>query len=164
MGGRSDAELREAVIAGWHRLEAEVRSNADRLGGLVALTGIPFRKLDLVRRVRNQIAHPDEPVPRERLLSALRIIADAELRLAARQQKPKKRPANKTAGRRSGQATPRRPARREPARRGGAKRPEPRRPRRRGAPNKRTRAGAVTIAVVVLLAAAIAVAILLLPG
>lgn len=161
MGGKSDAELREAVIAGWHRLETEVRSNTDRLGGLVALTGIPFRKLDLVRRVRNQIAHPDEPVPRERLLAALRIIADAELRLAARQRK---RPTGKKAGGRSGQATPRPPARRQPARRGAAKRPEPHRPRRRGAPNKRTRVASVTIAVVVLLAAAITVAILLLPG
>lgn len=154
--GKSDAELREAVIAGWHRLESEVRSNPDRLAGLVALTGIPFRKLDLVRQVRNRIAHPDEPVPRERLLSALRIIADAELRLAARQQKPKRRPTTK----RTGQATQRKPAARKPAQR-------PRGPQRRGpkaGPAKRTRGGSptVVITVVVLVAVAIAAAVLLL--
>lgn len=156
--GKSDAELREAVIAGWHRLEGEVRSNPDRLAGLVALTGIPFRKLDLVRRVRNQIAHPDEPVPRERLLSALRIIADAELRLAARHQKPK--------AKRTGQATRRKSAARKPAGRGAAKRAQPRRPRRRAGPAKRTQVGstAIVITVVVLAAAAIAVAVLLLQG
>jgi hypothetical protein len=145
----SDAELREAVIAGWHRLETEVRSNTDRLASMVKLTGIPFRELDLVRRVRNRIAHPDQPVPRERLLAALRIIADAERQLAAREQK---RRSDRTRRTSPGRATPRRPARRGPA-----KRAEPRRPQRRG--RGRTSSTATVIMVVVLIAVAIAIAV-----
>ena len=90
----SDAELRQAVITGWHRLETKVRSNPDRLASLAKQTGLPFRQLDMARRVRNKVAHPDEPVPRERLLAALRIIADAEQQLKARKRPPSRRGKN----------------------------------------------------------------------
>lgn len=92
--GGSDAELRQAVITGWHRLETKVRSNPDRLASLAKQTGLPFRQLDMARRVRNKVAHPDEPVPRERLLAALRIIADAEQQLKARKRPPSGRGRN----------------------------------------------------------------------
>jgi hypothetical protein len=90
----SEAELRDAVLSGWHRLGTNVKPGGDQLATLAKLTGLPFRQLDMVRQVRNRIAHPDGPIPRERLLAALRIIADAELRLAAKKQRrptPRKR-------------------------------------------------------------------------
>ncbi|WP_020666070.1 hypothetical protein [Amycolatopsis nigrescens] len=77
---RSAAELRDSVLSGWHQLE-RAAPGGDPVGKLAARTGLSFQQLDLVRRVRNQIAHPQTPVPRERLSSALDIITEARRRL-----------------------------------------------------------------------------------
>ena len=134
----SDAELRQAVITGWHRLETRVKANPDRLAGLVKLTGLPFRQLDMARRVRNKVAHPDEPVPRDRLLAALRIIADAEQQLKVR-----KRPSSQR-----GRTRPKQSAR-------------TRRPSSRTRPDRRN---AVAVVVVLGVAAAALLLVLLLQG
>lgn len=90
----SDAELRIAVNDGWHRLERSVkvksRTKARKhevvVATLAARTKMSSRQLDMARRVRNQSAHPDEPVPREQLLAASQIIAEAEERLRSRRR------------------------------------------------------------------------------
>jgi hypothetical protein len=115
-------------MTGWHRLGTAVESQADKLAALAKLTGMPFRQLDMVRRVRNQIAHPDQPVPRERLLAALRIIADAEQRIDARKSGRRRnvaaRPARKSRPA-AGGSRPLRPSGRRQVRgrRGGLRRP-----------------------------------------
>ncbi|HEX6355823.1 hypothetical protein [Actinophytocola sp.] len=144
--GPSDAELRDAVLTGWHRLGTKVKPGADQLGTLSKLTGLPFRQLDMVRQVRNRIAHPDGPIPRERLMAALRIIADAELRLAAKKQpRPK-------------------PRRQQPAKgRGTArKKPAPKRPPRGKPQTIRRRATLVTAAIITFVIAASVVVFVLL--
>lgn len=77
---RSDAELRIAVINGWEGLKKRVKSSPDPLVALAQRTGMSFRQLDMVRHVRGSCAHAD-PVPQDRLLAALQVIADAEQRL-----------------------------------------------------------------------------------
>jgi len=88
-----ELRLRDAVNTGWHRLVRRVASadderrayaageKLDTLAPLVALTGMQFRELDMVRHVRHDIDHPDERVPLERLQAAVRIIEEAETRL-----------------------------------------------------------------------------------
>lgn len=87
----SDVELRLAVLDGWHRVVTSVQPCTDTLATLVARTGMHFRELDMARRVRNQSAHQDQPVPRDRLLAASQIIEEAEQRLDShRRRKPDK--------------------------------------------------------------------------
>lgn len=83
----SDVELRLAVLDGWHRLVTSVQPCTDTLDTLAARTGMHFRELDMARRVRNQSAHQDQPVPRDRLLAASRIIEEAEQRLDPRRRR-----------------------------------------------------------------------------
>jgi hypothetical protein len=82
----SDIELRDAVLRGWHRLETSVESSSDELGAVENLTGVSFRRLDMVRHVRNEVAHSDGSVGRARLSAALRAIADAERQLKDREE------------------------------------------------------------------------------
>jgi len=107
---RSDADLRDAVIAGWHRLVTGLRPTDDPLGTLVKRTGMPFRQLDMARRVRNQVAHPDEPVARDRLLGALRIITEAEQQLRGRRARPVRRDRSKRPPAPRRKASPTKPA------------------------------------------------------
>jgi hypothetical protein len=108
--GRSDADLRDAVMTGWHRLVTGLRPGDDPLDTLVKRTGMPFRQLDMARRVRNQIAHPDEPVARDRLLGALRIIAEAEQQLRGQRARPVRRDRTKRPAAPRRKASPTKPA------------------------------------------------------
>jgi hypothetical protein len=143
--GRSDADLRDAVMTGWHRLVTGLRPGEDPLDSLVKRTEMPFRQLDMARRVRNQIAHPDEPVARDRLLGALRIIAEAEQQLQSRKPK-RERPGPRSTRQRMPRGQGARPIQRDRIKQRAA-------PRRKATPTNNAQAIAAIVFAVLIVAA-----------
>ena len=66
-----------SVLHEWEALAERVPPDGDRLMWLEQATGVPFRRLDAVRRVRNRVAH-GKPVERDRLTAALATIREVD--------------------------------------------------------------------------------------
>lgn len=72
-----------SILSEWEAVIARVPPEGDRLMWIAQTTGVPFRRLDALRRVRNDVAHA-KAVDHDRLAAALTTIREVKRLLPPR--------------------------------------------------------------------------------
>jgi uncharacterized membrane protein len=107
---RGQADLSQRILVAWERLLRTVPPDVDRLDWLSRATGMSFQSLDFVRRVRNDVAHPDTAVSRDRLVRALDLIEEAQRQVDVSRRRPAPRAGTSSANGRARSSPPGRSA------------------------------------------------------